>query len=133
MNNLGKIALSAATILSVPIATSAQETKIRPDTALARLVAEVSSQREVTLAAAPVPRGKLDIPQWLLAQYRRNHSEMPKVAAQLDPTGGYPMALETLYAWMLRHQDLQASPAPEFKAAVAPSVGRNLKISGTAD
>src|SRR3954467_6411717 len=98
MNNIGKMALSAATIVSVPIAASAEEIKIRPDTALARLVAEVNSQTEITLAAAPVTRGKLDIPQWLLAQYRRNHSEMPRVAVQLDPTGGYPMALESLYA-----------------------------------
>ena len=51
----------------------------------------------------------------------------------MDSTGGYPMALDTLYVWMLRHQDLQPSPAPEFRAAVAPEVGLNLKISSVSD
>jgi BNR/Asp-box repeat len=135
MNNLGKqvrmiISLMAIVGLSPPIA--AQEIKIREGTALARLVAEVTRHApEMALAASW--RGKIDIPPWLAAHYRRNHSEIPKVAIQLDPTGGYPMALESLYVWMLRHQDLQPSPAPEFRAAVTPSVGQNLRISGASD
>jgi hypothetical protein len=83
--------------------------------------------------AAAAPSVKLDIPPWLAAHYRRNHSEMPKVAMQLDPTGGYPLVLENLHAWMLLHQDLQPPPAPAFKAAAAPSAGANLKISGDHD
>src|SRR5205807_10247350 len=54
---------------------------------------------------------------------------------QLDPTGGYPLVLENLHAWMLLHQDLQAPPppAPSLAAAAAPAVGPNLKISGEHD
>ena len=112
---------------------AAQEVPIREGTALAKLVAEVSAHGpEMALVAAP-SRRRIDIPDWLAAHYRRNHSEMPKTAAQLDPTGGYPLALETLYVWMLRHQDLQPSTAPEFKAAGGPSVGPNVRISGVFD
>ena len=124
-----------ATITCLPTAIAAADIPIRDGTSLAKLVAEVNRHApEMALAAAaPSSRVKIDIPPWLAAHYRRNHSEIPKVAIQLDPTGGYPMALETLYAWMLRHQDLQPSSAPEFKAAVAPSVGQNLKISDASD
>jgi hypothetical protein len=85
--------------------------------------------------AAAVPSVKLDIPPWLAAHYRRNHSEMPKVAMHLDPTGGYPLVLENLHAWMLIHQDLQSPPPPppNLAAAAAPMVGSNLKISGDND
>jgi hypothetical protein len=69
----------------------------------------------------------------LAAHYRRNHSELPKAALQLDPTGGYPLVLENLYVWMLRNQDLKAPPAPEFKAASAVTVGPNVRISGAND
>src|SRR5690348_1608270 len=106
--------------------------EIREGTALARLIAETQTHGpDMTLAAA-APSIKLDIPPWLAAHYRRNHSEMPKVAMQLDPTGGYPLVLENLHAWMLLHQDLQPppAPAPSLAAAAAPAVGPNLKISG---
>jgi hypothetical protein len=106
---------------------------IRPGTALARLVAETEAHPEMAVAAAAAPGSKLDIPRWLAAHYRRNHSEMPKAAVQVDPTGGYPLVLENLHVWMLLHQDLQPSPAPEAKAAAEPSVGPNVKISGDFD
>jgi hypothetical protein len=105
-----------------------QDPKVRPGTVLARLVAEASSHPEMLAIAAEAPP-RIDIPAWLRAHYRRNHSEMSTVAVQSDPTGGYPIALESLYVWMLRHQDLQPSPAPELRAA-APSVGQNRRISG---
>jgi len=122
----------AALALSPGPAFAADEIPIRQGTALARLVEEANAHGpEMALAAAG--GSKVDIPHWLAAHYRRNHSELPKAALQLDPTGGYPLALENLYSWMLLHQDLQPSPAPETKAAVAPSVGPNLKISGDND
>jgi hypothetical protein len=107
--------------------------EIREGTALAKLVAETHTHGPEMALAAAAPSIKLDIPPWLAAHYRRNHSEMPKVAMQLDPTGGYPLVLENLHAWMLLHQDLQSPPAPEFKAAAKPLAGPNLKISGDHD
>jgi len=47
-----------------------------------------------------------------------------------DPTGGFPLALDSLYVWMLRNQDLQPPPAPKVLAAAAVMVGQNLRISG---
>ena len=93
---------------------------IREGTALARLVAETRTHEPEMALAAPVATIKLDIPPWLAAHYRRNHSEMPKVALQLDPTGGYPLVLENLHAWMLLHQDLQPPPAPEIREVRRP-------------
>jgi hypothetical protein len=106
--------------------------EIREGTALARLIAETRTHGPEMALAAAVPSVKLDIPPWLAAHYRRNHSEMPKVAMHLDPTGGYPLVLENLHAWMLIHQDLQSPPPPppNLAAAAAPMVGSNLKISG---
>jgi hypothetical protein len=126
----GKILL-LVTVAALPATAFAQDAKVRAGTALAKLVAEASSHSEmIVTGAAPPPR--IDIPSWLAAHYRRNHSEIPKVAVQLDPTGGYPMALESLYVWMLLHQDLQPSPAPALRSAT-PSVGPNQRISGAAD
>jgi hypothetical protein len=137
MSNLSnKTALIVSVVMILSLSTAAavdDQIKIREGTALAKLVSESESHQPEMALAAPLPRGKIDIPRWLLAHYRRNHSEMPKVVGQLDPTGGYPMALETLYVWMLRHQELQPSPVPEFKAAVAPTVGQNLQISDQSD
>jgi hypothetical protein len=105
--------------------------EIRDGTALAKLVAETHTHGPEMALAVKTPSIKLDIPEWLAAHYRRNHSEMAKVAKQLDPTGGYPLVLETLHTWMLLHQELEASssPPPQVKAAAAPSVGPNLNIS----
>jgi BNR/Asp-box repeat len=107
--------------------------EIREGTALARLVAETTTHGPEMALAARSPGIKLDIPPWLAAHYRRNHSEMPKAAMQLDPTGGYPLVLENLHAWMLLHQDLKPSEPPVFKAAAEPSVGPNVNISGDND
>jgi len=126
------VIISLVVIVGLSTPTAAEQATIREGTALAKLVAEVSTNTpEITVAAAAPP--KLDIPPWLAAHYRRNHSELPKAALQLDPTGGYPMVLENLYVWMLRNQDLKAPPAPEFKAASAVTVGPNVRISGAND
>src|SRR5262249_35181525 len=49
-----------------------------------------------------------------------------------DPTGGFSLGLESLYAWMLRNQDLQPPPAPKTAAAAKAKVegGKNPRISG---
>src|SRR3954468_5506122 len=125
-------------IVGFSTAVAAQQNEIREGTTLARLVAEVTSQVNsqpaIAAAAAPSPGTKFaEIPSWLRAHYRRNHPEMLRAAVQTDPTGGYPLVLENLYVWMLLHQDLQASAEPEFRAAAAPAIEQNLKISGTSD
>jgi hypothetical protein len=126
------VIISLVVIVGLSTPTAAEQARIREGTALAKLVAEVSTNTpEMTVAAAAPP--KLDIPPWLAAHYRRNHSELPKAALQLDPTGGYPLVLENLYVWMLRNQDLKAPPAPEFKAASAVTVAPNVRISGAND
>lgn len=127
------VTATAAIFIGGDHATGAEQIPVRPDTALAKLIQESSSHTpEMTIAAAG--GSKVDIPRWLAAHYRRNHSELPKAALQLDPTGGYPLALENLYSWMLLHQDLQPSQAPEAKAAAAgSSVGPNLRVSGDND
>jgi hypothetical protein len=106
---------------------------IREGTTLAKLVQETSTHEPEMALAAPVATIRLDIPPWLAAHYRRNHSEMPKAALQLDPTGGYPLVLENLHSWMLLHQDLQPPPAPGLSEAAAPTVGSNVNVSGAQD
>jgi len=105
---------------------------IRPGTALAKLAHESGPHDVVLTDFQKQPRLKVDIPLWLRSHYRRNHPEMRTNVRANDPTGGFPMALENLYNWMLRHQDLQPVLAPE--AAVEPVkgavFGKNVKISG---
>lgn len=132
-SNMRILAIAAVLAFSTN-AVAAEKTPIREGTALAKLVAEAEGHVEMKAAAIVAPGMKLDLPGWLLAHYRRNHTEMTKVAAAADPTGGYPLALENLYTWMLLHQDLQPPPEPPSKAAaLAAAVGPNLNISGTND
>ena len=98
--------------------------------ALAGLVGESKTNPTFSAAVAPVERARLRIPDWLRAHFRRNHSEFLKVAAPSDPTGGFPLALENLYLWMLAHQDLQPPPPPPVTTAAAVIVNDNLRISG---
>lgn len=99
-------------------------------------------------AAAKAEAGEeieVDIPLWLQAHYLRNHPELrpqAKAAAGVaaaptavevpDPTGGFPLALESLYTWMLLHQNLEPPPAAAASAADSVVVGKNVKISGKA-
>lgn len=103
---------------------------IKPGSALAKLVRE---SRSYVNALAVTPKSfRTEIPDWLRAHYRRNHSEMRLAVRAKDPTGGFPLALENLYVWMLHHQDLKPAAA---RAAVGPgkiaSAGANLRISGS--
>ncbi len=111
-----------------------QAEKVRPGTALAKLVAEVQQHPAAKIAAAVMTntghRIRSDIPTWLRAHYVRNHGHVLVAANAPDPTGGFPLALDSLYVWMLRNQDLQPPPAPKVLAAAAVMVGQNLRISG---
>lgn len=84
-------------------------------------------------AAAKVRRRRgIDLSDWLKAHYLRNHPEARVVAlaAVQDPTEGFPLALESLQSWMLRHQDLRPDAAPKARAAARVGVGPNVRISG---
>src|SRR5208337_1314924 len=74
---------------------------IRPGTALAKLAHESGPHDVVLTDFQKQPRLKVDIPLWLRSHYRRNHPEMRTNVRANDPTGGFPMALENLYNWML--------------------------------
>jgi hypothetical protein len=104
---------------------------IRPGTALAKLVDEADTHQKLLTAGQRELPLKIDIPLWLRSHYRRNHPEMRAQVREGDPTGGFPMALESLYLWMLRHQDLQpvADQVGE-EPTRAVEVGKNAKISG---
>src|SRR5260370_36560208 len=115
-------------------AQAEQAKDVRAGTALAKLVEETQGHPLMKGAAAPSTstgrRIRSDIPTWLRAHYMRNHSQVLTAANSKDPTGGFPLALESLYVWMLRHQDLQPPPAPPARAAApAVAVGQNLRIS----
>jgi hypothetical protein len=129
---IGLSAVTAPLNAQVPAgAGPVSKIPIKPGTALAALVKD--SSQHMALLAAPQKglRLKVDIPLWLRAHYRRNHTEMLTAARPNDPTGGFPLALESLYVWMLHHQDLQPSPAgPAAAPTRAVAVGKNLRISG---
>ena len=115
-----------------PNAEETSKPAIRPGTALARLVGQAETHVSLLAPHQVGRRLKVDIPVWLRSHYRRNHVEMLTAVHANDPTGGFPMALESLYLWMLKHQDLQPVPAPALaqQPALAATVGKNVKISG---
>ena len=108
--------------------------KIQPGSALAKLKAEIEAHPKMLLAKATKTKSghliKSDVPDWVRAHYMRNHPQVLTAANAKDPTGGFPMALENLYVWMLRHQDLKRSAPPAFAAAKLVAAGKNLRISG---
>jgi hypothetical protein len=112
-----------------------QPPQIQPGTALAKLVAESKQHPLAVAAAAPKTSSghaiRTDLPVWLRAHYMRNHPQTLTAAKAKDPTGGFPLALDSLYVWMLLNQDLKP-PAPPELAAAAPkvAVGQNVRISG---
>jgi hypothetical protein len=130
---LAAVCLSADRGDGQPPPGGKQAAKIQPGTALAKLVAEAQQHPVATVAAAAKTgtghRIRSDIPAWLRAHYMRNHPNVLAAANARDPTGGFPLALDSLYAWMLRHQNLQPSPEPQA-TATAVTVGQNRRISG---
>ena len=113
---------------------SKEPIKIIPGSALAKLIGESKDHPLAKVAdVTKLKNGQTirsDIPVWLRAHYMRNHPQVKAAANAKDRTGGFPLALENLYVWMLLHQDLKPSPAPK-DAAVGPVVtGQNVRISG---
>jgi len=115
-------------------AQKGQAVMIEPGSALAKLIAEVDKHPLAMIAKAKKTnaghRIKSDIPSWLRAHYMRNHPQVLTAANAKDPTGGFPLALDSLYVWMLLHQNLLPPPAPTAVAATPVEVGPNLRISG---
>ena len=72
-------------------------------TALERFIRE--HQNFEILSPTEGPNDEIDLPPWLRVAWRDAHPEQEYRAD--DPTGGYPLALEALYAWMLAHPDLR--------------------------
>lgn len=109
------------------------EPAILDKSTLQQLVGETKKNTMFAAVVEPVGGVRFKIPDWLRAHFRRNHVEFSKVAAASDPTGGYPLALENLYLWMLAHQDLQPPPPPPAEAVASVTVGENLRISGASN
>lgn len=120
-------------ISSSGLAAAPPQIPIQKNTALEKLRNELKENAVFKAAIASVPTTRIQIPDWLRAHFRRNHPEVMAVADNQDPTGGFPLALQNLYQWMLLHQDLKPPPAPEVQAAISAIVGQNLRISSHAD
>lgn len=105
-----------------------RESHVRPDSALAKFVADNQDFSMLDPSEARDARG---IPPWLRVAWRKAH---PEIAYNpLDPTGGYPRVLRSVLPWMLRHQDL-LSGSPDAGTGAwtdAAQVGSNLRISGS--
>jgi len=94
------------------------------------LEALIQDNQDVSLLRPGEAGDKLGIPLWLRVYWRKSHPE--GVYSAQDPTGGYPLVLKEVHAWMLAHQDLLpgfpgADAAPPLSKATA---GANLRISG---
>jgi hypothetical protein len=63
---------------------------------------------------------KIGLPLWIRVAWRKAHPELEYRAD--DPSGGYPLALETLYEWMVAHPDLQ--PGRQGGGETLPRNGR---------
>ncbi len=109
----GCLALRAQQV-NAPPGEEPQDLSVRKGTALAKLIEEVQPHMKL-IAALPAANqpDEDELPGWLRAHYLRNHPEFRRVVRPNDPTGGYPHALESMYYWMVRHQDdLNPSPRP---------------------
>ena len=111
-----------------------QKEKIEPGSALEKLISNATAHNLFQAASvATTDTGhkiRSDIPTWLRAHYMRNHAGTLTAAHAKDPTGGFPLALDSLYVWMLHNQDLEPKPAPQALAAAPATVGPNVLISG---
>ena len=73
--------------------------------ALERLIRE---NQDVGLLHPQERTDRIELPLWLRVHWRKSHPEQ-KYRSD-DPTGGYPLVLEQVYAWMLAHPDLPQAP-----------------------
>jgi len=139
--NVAKLAVLALLAAAfVPAAASAEwpsldkqlsRDRVRPDSALARLIA---ANQDFSLLRTSEQNDKLPLPPWLRVLWRKNHPA-PKLAG--DRTGGYPLVLREAHEWMVTHQDLQPGTLgvrpgapPPAAGEGSPTIGADLRISG---
>jgi len=77
-------------------------------TALERLIRE--NQDFELLNPEEAVNDKIELPPWLRVAFRKAHARDEFEYRADDPTGGYPLALDALYEWMLNHPDLEPGP-----------------------
>ncbi len=114
------------------------QVNVVPGSALEQLI---RNNQDFHLLRPEEANDKIRLPLWLRVYWHKQHPEL--IYSANDPTGGYPLALKDVYAWMLTHQDLRPSPPPSpaeptdsvdssVPSAVAPrvAIGSNRRISG---
>jgi hypothetical protein len=84
--------------------------RIAPATALAKLVRE---NQDFSVLRAAETHDRLPVPLWLRVWWRKAHPDSEYLAT--DATGGYPLALQEVYEWMLTHPDLKGEGAGSFQ------------------
>src|SRR5438876_112729 len=80
-----------------------------PGSALERLIRE---NQELDMLRPEEAEDRLSLPPWLRVYWRKQHPD----ADYSGPSGGYPLLLEELGEWMIRHQDL----APDDEGSEDP-------------
>jgi hypothetical protein len=81
------------------------EDGVPPGSALERLIRE---NQDFDLLHPEERTDEIDLPLWLRVHWRKNHPEQEY--RRNDPTGGYPLVLDQVHAWMLAHPDLPQEP-----------------------
>jgi hypothetical protein len=75
----------------------------------------IRANQDFNLLRSDEARDRNPLPPWLRVLWRKSHPEGRYSAS--DPSGGYPLVLQEVHAWMLSHQDLQPGPADSPRAA----------------
>jgi len=83
------------------------QVNVVPGSALEQLI---RNNQDFHLLRPEEANDKIRLPLWLRVYWHKQHPEL--IYSANDPTGGYPLALKDVYAWMLTHQDLRPSPPP---------------------
>ena len=108
------------------VAEQLQRDHVRAGTELERLI---RSNQDFAMLRPDEATDDRGIPPWLRVFWRKAHPELTYRAD--DPSGGYPLVLRDIYAWMVFHQDLVAGQLQEQAAPEkALTVGSNQRISG---
>ena len=89
-----------------------QADKIAPDTALEKLVKD---NQDFHVLAPEEANDDVELPPWLRVYWRKNHPDIQH--STVNPGGGYPDVLYTIYSWMLEHQDLPSTEQPDSESS----------------
>lgn len=75
--------------------------QIRRGSALERLILE---NQDFDMLRPEEADDRIGVPLWLRVYWRKQHPELEY--RDDDPTGGYPLTLRRVHAWMVANQDL---------------------------